>query len=79
MELFFTFIVPIAAEVLIAFLVIRIASHTFLCRECGKKFRITPLRVLFTEHSDKEYLLVCPHCKKKGWCEEMAPKKGKRG
>ena len=76
MELFFTFFIPIVAEVVIAIFVIRIASHTFLCRACGHKFRISPLRVAFTEHSGKEYRLVCPHCKKKDWCEEL-PRKNK--
>ena len=68
MELIFTILIPVAAVALIVILAMRIASHVFRCKNCSAEFKIKWMQVLITEHSDNEYMLVCPHCKKKAWC-----------
>lgn len=69
MEIFFAVFVPFAAAIVIVALSMRIASHSFKCKNCTSEFHIKWPRVIITEHSDDEYMLVCPHCKTKGWCK----------
>ena len=71
MALLFTVLIPIVAVAIVVILARRIASHTFKCKHCSGEFNIKWSRVVFTEHFDNEYLLVCPYCKTKGWCEEQ--------
>ena len=68
MELIFSILIPVAAVTLIVILAMRIASHTFRCKHCSAEFKIKWTQVLITEHSDNEYMLVCPQCMKKAWC-----------
>ena len=49
----------------------QIASHPFRCKHCSREFRIKWTRVPITEHSEKDYLLTCPHCGRKDWCTEQ--------
>ena len=74
MENLFTVLIPIAAVVIIVAVAMRIATHTFKCKRCGKEFKIGWTRVIVTEHSDNEYMLTCPHCTTKGRCTEQAKK-----
>lgn len=67
MAYFFTALIPVIAVVIIIIVAKQIASHTFKCKHCSNVFHIKWSKVLLTEHSDNEYLLVCPHCKVKGW------------
>ena len=74
MEYLFTVLIPIVAVAIVVILVKRIASHNFICKQCSKEFNIRWSKVIVTEHSDNEYMLVCPYCETKGWCTEQ-PKK----
>ena len=74
MEYFLAVLFPIAAAAIIVILAKRIASHAFKCNHCSKEFRIKWSKVVVTEHSGNEYMLVCPYCKTTGWCTEQ-PKK----
>lgn len=74
MEYLFTVLIPIVAVAIVVILSKRIASHTFKCKRCSKEFNIKWSKVIVTEHSDNEYMLVCPYCETKGWCTEQ-PKK----
>jgi len=71
MEYLFLALIPIAAVATIVILAKRIASHTLKCNHCSKEFHIKWFKVIVTEHSDNEYMLVCPHCKTKNWCTEQ--------
>ena len=71
MEFLFIALIPVVSAVIVVILARRIASHTFKCNNCLKDFRIKWSRVLTAEHSDGEYMLVCPHCKTKDWCTEQ--------
>ena len=75
MEYLFTALVPLVAVAIVVILSERVASHTFKCNHCSGQFNIKWSKVLVAEHSDKEYMLVCPHCKTKGWCTEQSKKK----
>ena len=75
MEYLFTLLIPAVAVTVVVILSKRIASHTFKCKHCSKEFRIKWSKVIVTEHSDNEYMLVCPHCKIKGWCTEQTKNK----
>ncbi len=68
--LFLAFLFIVAAAVIVA-VAISIASHRFRCRHCSKAFRINWTKVITTEHSGSEYMLVCPFCKTKDWCTEQ--------
>ena len=69
MELY-AVLLPVAAAAIVVLLAKGIASHTFRCRHCSGEFRIKWAKVIVTEHSGNEYMLVCPHCKTRGWCTE---------
>ena len=71
MEHLFTIMIPVIAVAIIVILVKRIAGNTFKCKHCAKEFHIKWSKVLVTEHSGDEYLLICPHCKTKDWCKEQ--------
>ena len=71
MESWFTALLPIAALLIIVIFAKQIASHAFRCKHCSKEFHIKWSRVLITKHVGAEYLLMCPHCKIKGWCLEQ--------
>ena len=71
MKYLLTALILIAAAAIIVILARRIASHTFRCRHCSKDFNIKWTRVVVTEHSDNEYMLVCPYCKTKDWCTQQ--------
>ena len=71
MEHLFTVMIPVIAVAIIVILVKRIVGHTFKCKHCAKEFYIKWSKVLVTEHSGDEYLLICPHCKTKDWCKEQ--------
>ena len=75
MEYLFTLLIPTVAVTIVVILAKRIASHTFKCKHCAKEFHIKWSKVLVTEHSDNEYMLVCPHCKTKDWCPEQTKNK----
>ena len=68
MEWLFTLLIPAVAVVIIVTVAKGIASHRFRCKHCAKEFEIPWTQVLVTEHSDRKYKLVCPHCKTKDWC-----------
>lgn len=74
MVYFFAALIPTIAVAIVVILAKRIASHTFICKQCSKEFCIKWSKVIVTEHSDNEYLLVCPYCKTKGWCTEQQKK-----
>ena len=61
----------IVAAIVIVLTARKIASHTFKCRHCSKAFHIQWTKVIFAEHSGREYRLVCPFCKTKDWCSEQ--------
>ena len=69
LEILLTALIPILAVAVIIILSMRIASRSFKCKKCDNEFHIKWTQVLVTEHSDDEYMLVCPHCKNKGWCK----------
>jgi len=71
MKYLLTALILIAAAAIIVILAKRIASHTFRCRHCSKDFNIKWTRVVVTEHSDNEYMLVCPYCETKDWCTQQ--------
>lgn len=71
MEHLFIVLVPIVGVAIIVIFAKRIASHTFKCKHCSKAFTIKWSKVIVTEHSDNEYMLICPYCKTKGWCTEQ--------
>ena len=75
MEYLFTLLIPIVSMTVIVILSKRVALHTFKCKHCSKEFRIKWSKVIITEHSDNEYMLVCPHCKTKDWCTEQTKNK----
>ena len=72
MEYLFAALIPIVAVVIVVVLAKRIASHTFKCKHCSEEFGIKWFKVIVTEHSDDEYMLVCPNCKAKDWCIEQS-------
>ena len=74
MEYLFAVLIPIVAVAIIVILAKRIASHTFKCKHCSKEFNINWSKVVVTEHSDNEYMLVCPYCNTKDWCTEQSKK-----
>ncbi len=74
MEYVISVLIPIIAIAIVVILSKRIASHTFKCKHCSEEFNIKWSRVVITEHSGNEYMLVCPHCKTKDWCEEQQNK-----
>ena len=74
MEHLFTVLIPIVAVAIVVILAKRIASHTFKCKHCSTEFSIKWHKVIVTEHSDNEYMLVCPCCNTKDWCTEQAKK-----
>lgn len=71
MEYLFAVLIPIIAVAIVVVLAKRIASHTFKCKHCSSEFSIKWSKVIVAEHSDNEYMLVCPHCKTKDWCTEQ--------
>ena len=71
MYLVYTALVIVIAVAIVIVLAIRIAKHSFQCKHCNKSFRIKWTKVLVTQHSGKEYMLVCPYCKVKNWCAEI--------
>lgn len=75
MEHVLTVLIPAIAVTIVVISAKHIASHTFQCKHCSKEFKIKWSKVIVTEHSDKEYLLVCPYCKTKDWCTEQSKQK----
>ena len=71
MEYLFTALIPIIAVTIIVMLAKHIAAHRFKCPRCGEEFHIQWQKVIVTEHSGSNYMLVCPHCKAKGWCAKQ--------
>jgi len=71
MEYLIVVLIPIVAITIVVILAKRIASHIFKCNQCSKEFNIKWFKVIVTEHSGNEYMLVCPHCNIKGWCAEQ--------
>ena len=71
MEKLFTILIPVVAVVIVMILCKGIAAHRFKCKHCAKEFKIKWFKVVLTEHSGKEYKLVCPHCQTKDWCTEQ--------
>ena len=71
MKYLLTALILIAAAAIIVILARRVASHTFKCKHCSKEFNIKWSKVVVTEHSDNEYMLVCPYCETKDWCTEQ--------
>ena len=71
--LFILIVIAVAVAVIVS-LSKRIASHSFKCNSCEQEFKIKWTKVIFTVHSGNEYLLVCPHCKNKGWCTKKTEK-----
>ena len=71
MKYLLTALILIAAATIIVILARRVASHTFKCKHCSREFNIKWSRVVVTEHSDNEYMLVCPYCETKDWCTEQ--------
>ena len=74
MEYFFTVLITVIAVAIVVILAKHIATHRFRCKHCLKEFSIGWIKVIFAEHSEDEYMLVCPHCKTKGWCDELLKK-----
>lgn len=48
----------------------------FWCRSCGALFALPWTKLLFRQHVNGEWWLICPHCGKKGWCTVYKPKEG---
>ena len=72
MEYLFLSLIAVAAAAIAVILAAKsIASHTFKCKHCSGEFGIKWYKVIVTEHSDDEYMLVCPHCQTKGWCTQQ--------
>ena len=69
-----TALIPLAAMAVIIIFAKGIAAHSFKCKHCSNEFNIKWSKVLVTEHSGNEYMLVCPHCKTKDWCTEQPTK-----
>ena len=61
----------LVAAIVVVLIAKNIATHKFKCKHCSKTFRIKWPRVIVTEHSENEYMLVCPYCKTKDWCTEQ--------
>ena len=74
MEYIISALIPVIAVAIVVVLAKRIASHTFWCKHCFKEFKIRWSKVIVTEHSGNEYMLVCPYCKIKDWCTEKTQK-----
>lgn len=70
MYLIYTALVIVIAVAIVIVIAKTTANHAFECKHCNKSFRIKWTKVLVTEHSDKEYMLLCPYCKVKDWCTE---------
>ena len=71
MEYLFAVLIPVVAVVIVVVVAKRIASHTFKCTHFSKEFKIKWSKVLVTEHSGNEYMLLCPYCNTKDWCTEQ--------
>ena len=71
MDYLITILIPVVGVAIIVLLAKRIASHNFKCKHCSKEFKVNWPKVVVTEHSGKEYMLICPYCKTKGWCAEQ--------
>ena len=74
MEYLFDVLIPIVAVAIIVIIAKRIASHTFKCKHCSNEFNIKWSKIVVTEHSGNEYMLVCPYCNTKDWCTEQSKK-----
>lgn len=71
MEYIIAVLIPIVAVATVVILAKRIAAHPFKCKHCARTFSIKWSRVIVTEHSGNEYMLVCPHCNTRDWCTEQ--------
>lgn len=63
MEYLIAAMIPVVAVAIVVIFAKRIASHTFKCRHCSKRFRIKWTKAIVAEHFENDYMLVCPYCK----------------
>ena len=49
-----------------------LSENTYVCPECGKRFRPKWWRAMFSLHygSDPDRVLKCPHCGHQGFCRK---------
>ncbi|MDP4090620.1 MAG: hypothetical protein Q8930_15320 [Bacillota bacterium] len=63
--------------IVIAGLVILFTYHSrhvaFICKSCGSRFEITPLKDFLSPHSTRSHYLKCPQCGKRAW-DKVVPK-----
>ena len=71
MEYLYAVLIIMAAAAIVVLLSKRIASHAFKCKHCSGEFYIKWPKVIVTMHVGKEYKMVCPDCKTKGWCTQQ--------
>lgn len=73
MQLYISLVIllAIAAMLLVSY---RLSRCTFTCHNCGQSFFIRWRRALWVQHYNRDYILRCPHCGKKGWCTAHPPK-----
>lgn len=69
MEYLISALIPIIAVAVVVVVARRIASHSFKCKQCSKEFHIKWYNVFTATHYNDDYMLTCPHCNVKGWCE----------
>lgn len=52
-----------------------LARCRFWCKSCGTLFSLPWSKLLFRQHVNEEWRLVCPCCGQKGWCQARRPGK----
>ena len=58
----------VVACVVIAGIVL--SKNTYVCPECGERFRPKWWRAMFSLHDGSDRVLKCPHCGHKGFCRK---------
>ena len=47
-----------------------LSENTYVCPECGKRFRPKWWRAMFSLRINSDRVLKCPHCGHKGFCRK---------
>lgn len=52
-----------------------LSKHYFLCKHCGRKFKLKWTKLIFEVHAFNEFKVECPYCKIKDFCEDIGKEK----
>lgn len=52
-----------------------LARHTWICHNCGKRFKKKWWQLMISVHMNGKRLMTCPHCKERDMCS-TAEKEG---